>query len=128
MIDAVIPILAVNRIEDSLPFWTQRLGFEVVAEVKHGDALGFVMMKRGALTVELQSRASIAEDVPELAPLAGVATIYLPVTDILEIETKLAGHEPVLMRRDTFYGMREIIVREPSGHFVFFGQRIEGSG
>ena len=64
------------------------------------------------------------DHVPELAPLAGVATLYLPVTDILEIETKLAGHEPVLMRRDTFYGMREIIVREPSGHFVFFGQRI----
>lgn len=128
MIEAVIPILAVDRIEDSLPFWVDRLGFELVAEVAHGDALGFVMMKRGALTVELQSRASIAADVPELAPLAGVATIYLPVTDILEIETKLAGHEPVLMRRDTYYGMRELIVREPNGHFVFFGQRIEARG
>lgn len=124
MIEAVIPILAVDRIEDSLPFWVERLGFEVVAEVRHGDALGFVMMKSGALTVELQSRASIAEDVPDLAPLAGVATVYLPVSDILEIETKLAGHEPVIARRDTFYGMRELIVREPNGHFVFFGQRL----
>lgn len=124
MIEAVIPILAVDRIEDSLPFWVDRLGFTVVAEVKHGDALGFVMMKLQALTVELQSRASIAEDVPGLAPLAGVATVYLPVADILEIETKLAGYEPVILRRDTFYGMRELIVREPSGHFVFFGQRL----
>lgn len=124
MIEAVIPILAVDRIEDSLPFWVDRLGFELVAEVPHGDALGFVMLKRGALTVELQSRASIADDVPGLAPLAGIATIYLPVSDILEIETKLAGHEPVIMRRDTFYGMRELIVREPNGHFVFFGQRL----
>lgn len=124
MIEAVIPILAVDRIEDSLPFWVERLGFELVAEVRHGDALGFVMMKRQGLTVELQSKASIAEDVAELAPLAGVATVYLPVTDILEIETKLAGYEPVIARRDTFYGMRELIVREPNGHFVFFGQRL----
>lgn len=124
MIDAVIPILAVDRIEDSLPFWVDRLGFELVAEVAYGDALGFVMMKRGTLTIELQSRASIAADVPELAPLAGVATVYLPVSDILEIETKLADYQPVVVRRDTFYGMRELIVREPSGHFVLFGQRI----
>lgn len=125
MIERIIPILAVDRIENSLPFWVARLGFEVVAEVPHHDTLGFVMLKRGDLTVELQSKASIAEDVPELAPLAGIATVYLPVQDILKIEKILEGYAPIISRRDTFYGMREVIVREPSGHFVFFAQRIE---
>jgi anthranilate/para-aminobenzoate synthase component I len=124
MIDAVIPILAVERIEDSLPFWVGRLGFVNVAEVPHGDALGFVMLKLGDLTVELQSRASIAADVPELAPLAGISTVYLKVPDIGAIEQALAGYEPIIARRDTFYGAREVIVREPSGHFVFFAQMI----
>lgn len=124
MIDAVIPILAVERIEDSLPFWVGRLGFLNVAEVPHGDALGFVMLKLGDLTVELQSRASIADDVPELAPLAGVASLYLKVPDIGAIERALAGYEPIIARRDTFYGAREVVVREPSGHFVLFAQMI----
>ncbi len=124
MIDAVIPILAVERIEDSLPFWVGRLGFVNVAEVPHGDALGFVMLKLGDLTVELQSRASIAADVPELAPLAGVASVYLKVPDIGAIESALVGYEPIITRRDTFYGAREVVVREPSGHFVFFAQMI----
>lgn len=125
MINQVIPILAVERIEDCLPFWVGRLGFTPIVEVPRGDALGFVMLQREALTVELQTRASIAEDVPELAPLAGLATVYLSVPDLAPIEAALAGYGPVVTRRDTWYGMRELIVREPAGHFVFFGQRLE---
>jgi catechol 2,3-dioxygenase-like lactoylglutathione lyase family enzyme len=121
MLKQVIPILAVDRIEASLPFWVDRLGFTPKNEALHGDALGFVMLVRDDLVVELQTRASIAVDIPALAPVAGIATLYFPVEDLAPIERALAGYDDVVGRRDAVYGMRELIVREPSGHFVTFG-------
>lgn len=34
----------------------------------------------------------------------------------------MAGAEIVLPRRTTFYGMKEIGVREPGGHCIIFAQ------
>jgi hypothetical protein len=49
------------------------------------------------------------------------------VPDPAPIEQALAGYATVVARRDTGHGVRELIVRDPSGHFVFFGQRLEPS-
>jgi hypothetical protein len=121
MLGKVIPILTVDRIEDSLPFWVDRLGFQTRNETFHGDTLGFVMCVRGDLTVELQTRASIAADLPDLAGLSGLATLYFPVDDLAPIENALSGYDRVIARRDAVYGMREVILRDPSGHIVTFG-------
>jgi len=124
----VIPILVVDSIEACLPFWVDRLGFSVTVEVPHGDRLGFVILARGDVTLEMQTRASVADDVPALAPVAGVATVYIPVEDLAAVQAMLAGYEAVVVpERDTFYGMRETIVRDPGGHFVFFSQPIPTS-
>ncbi|MCC6620792.1 MAG: chorismate-binding protein [Deltaproteobacteria bacterium] len=125
LMKTVIPILVVDAIEPSLSFWVDRLGFVVSAQVPHEDRLGFVILTRGEVVVELQARASVAEDVPLMAETGGVATIYIPVDEVAPIAAMLDGYEHVVIaERDTWYGMREIIVREPSGHFVFFGQSL----
>ncbi len=127
MLGKVIPILTVDHIEDSLPFWVDRLGFETRNEAYHGDTLGFVMCVRGDLIVELQSRVSVAADLPELAGLPGLATLYFPVDDLAPIEAALSGYERIITRRDAVYGMRELVVREPSGHIVTFGMPLARS-
>ena len=125
MMKQAIPILVVDAIEPSLAFWVDRLGFTVTVQVPHGDRLGFVILARGDTVVEMQTRASVAEDVPALAPVAGTAVVYIPVDDIAPVAALLAGYgDFVVTQRDTWYGMREIIVREPGGHFVFFAQSL----
>lgn len=122
---SVIPILVVEAIEPSLEFWVDRLGFVVSAQVPFEDRLGFVILTRGEVILEIQARASVAEDVPLMAEAAGTATVYIPVDDVAPIAQLLDGYEHVVIAgRDTWYGMREIIVREPSGHFVFFAQSL----
>ena len=56
------PILVVDEIEPCLPFWTERLGFEITATVPHGDAIGFAMLNKDNVELMYQSRASIEED------------------------------------------------------------------
>jgi uncharacterized glyoxalase superfamily protein PhnB len=114
------PNLIVESIEECLKFWVDRLGFEKTVEVPEGDRLGFVILKRGDLELMLQSRSSLVKDVPAIAEGAHRAVLYFEVKDLGVIRTALEGWPRATPERTTFYGTREIIVREPAGHVVFF--------
>ncbi len=115
----ITPNLIVERIEDCLPFWT-KLGFEKKVEMPEGDRLGFVILVRDHVELMLQSRASVAKDVPPLADAAYRSMLYVEVDDLAPIRDALAGVKPVVPERTTSYGAREIIVRDPAGNAVFF--------
>jgi uncharacterized glyoxalase superfamily protein PhnB len=114
------PNLIVDRVEDSLPFWVQRLQFEKLVEVPHQDQLGFVILKRGETELMLQSRASLRQDVPEIAEGPQHTVLYCEVADLAPIRKALDGWPRVVPERTTPYGAREIIVRDPAGNVVFF--------
>lgn len=119
---SIVCNLIVASIEACLPFYVQRLGFEKTVEVPHEGALGFVILKRGALELMLQSTASLAADI------AGVdgafrAALYIEVEALAPIRAALEGWPRVVPERSTFYGAREIIVRDPAGNLVAFASR-----
>lgn len=120
------PVLYVEEIEPVLPFWTERLGFEKTTEVPEGDRLGFVILQKGPVQIMYQTRASVESDVPELAdsPMRGTF-LFITVDDLDAIERALEGIEPVVPRRQTFYGADELIVREPAGNVVTFARFAE---
>jgi uncharacterized glyoxalase superfamily protein PhnB len=117
--------LIVASVEASLAFWEARLGFTKTVEVPEsadspGSKLGFVILVQGGVELMLQSRASLAKDVPPLAEAAPAAVVYVEVADLAPIRKALAGWPEVVPERTTFYGAHEIIVRDPDGHAVFF--------
>jgi len=119
MIQKATPLLRVERVEPSLTFWVDRLGFQKVTEVMEGDSLGFVILAKGHVEIMLQSRASLAKDLPMLSVGAlSPAVVYLGVTNLEEIASKLSPTEIIVPKRTTYYGMDEIWVREPGGHVI----------
>ncbi len=127
-IKRLTPVLMVEEIEPSLPFWIDRLGFEKTAEVPEGDKLGFVMLNRGEVQVMLQSRAGQAKDNAALAagPFANDGVmLFIEITGFDEWLPKLEGLEVVVPERNTFYGSREIGVRAPSGIIVVLAEFTE---
>lgn len=117
------PVLLVDAIEPVLSFWMERLGFEKTVEVPHKDRLGFVILVRDSIEVMYQTRASVEDDVGPLAesPMRGTF-LFFQVDDLDDIAGRLAGVEPVVPRRKTFYGADELIVRAPCGNVVTFAQ------
>jgi hypothetical protein len=113
-----------------LPFWVERLGFTLVAEVPHRDALGFVLLARDGVELMYQTRASVAEDVPAAASTGAGHSVglYFDVDDLDAVARALDGVEPLVPRRRTFYGADEIGWREPGGHVVLFAQRAADGG
>jgi uncharacterized glyoxalase superfamily protein PhnB len=114
------PVLFVEAIEPCLPFWVERLGFEKTVEVPHGDRLGFVMLVRDDVEVMLQTRASVAEDVPALAAEPSRSFLYIEVADLAPVVERLQNAEIVIPVRKTFYGATEIGVRDPAGNVIVF--------
>ena len=122
----ITPILFVDAIEPSLEFWVGRLRFEKVAEVPEGDKIGFVILKKGDAEIMLQTRESMKKDVSgaSQAMLSMTSCLYVEVDNFGEALDRVQGAEVLVPQRDTFYGMREIYVREPQGQIVGFAARI----
>lgn len=117
----ITPLLMVEEIEPVLPFWVDRLGFEKTVELPHGDRLGFVILAKDGLEIMYQSVESVRADVESIATMAPSSSfLFIQVDDLDAVERSLQGVEPVVPRRQTFYGADELIVRDPAGNVVTF--------
>lgn len=118
------PILMVESVEASLAFWATRMRFDKVAEVPHEGGIGFAILTREGTELMLQSFASAQGDTGSFGPRRGESSaLYLEVGDLEEVTRRLQGYPIELAERTTFYGMREIGVKEPGGHWVLFAAR-----
>jgi uncharacterized glyoxalase superfamily protein PhnB len=122
-VQSITANLIVESIEDCLPFWVDRLGFRETARVPHEDRIGFVILVHGDVELMLQSRASLAADVPPAAEGSFRSSLYVRVEDLEPIREALRGWPTVVPERSTFYGAREIIVKDPAGNVVAFAAR-----
>lgn len=122
MLKKLTPVLFVERIEEQLSFWIDRLGFEKTVEVPHEDRLGFVILVRDSVELMIQSHASVAADIAALAGERARVPMFIEVSDINEIENRLGDMARVFPRRTTFYGATEVAVRDPAGNIVTFAQ------
>jgi hypothetical protein len=125
VMQSIVPNLFVPSIETCLPFYV-RLGFAKTVGVPHppdaGDAapLGFVILKHGEVELMLQTLASVAADVAGLEKDTYRSALYIRVASLDPIRTALEGWPRVVPERTTFYGAREIIVRDPAGNVLSF--------
>ena len=121
----ITPILIVDEIELSLKFWVDKLGFEKTVEVPEGDRLGFVILQKDGTEIMLQSRESVKKDAGGAsdAVLELSSSLYIEVDDFGDTLKRVKNTEVLVPERVTFYGMREIFVREPGRHVVGFAAR-----
>lgn len=120
------PVLFVERIEPSLPFWTERLGFIQQTQVPHGDVLGFVLLERDGVEVMMQTLDSSKADLPDVATRIKLNTVsqFIEVDSLDDVLKQLSGYDLLTPVRTTFYGMREAIVADPGGFILVFAQKI----
>jgi hypothetical protein len=121
----ITPILIVDEIEPSQKLWVDNLGFEKTVEVPEGDKLGFVILQKEGTEIMLQSRESVKKDAAGAsdAVLELSSSLYIEVDDFPDTLQRVRNTEVLVPERVTFYGMREIFVREPGRHVVGFAAR-----
>jgi uncharacterized glyoxalase superfamily protein PhnB len=120
----ITPVLLVEDVEACVRFWMDRLGFEKTVEVPEGNKLGFVILQKGNVELMYQSYVSADKDsaATSLAARKGPTLLYVEVENLNEIIRAIKGAEVVAPVRETFYGTREISVKDPGGHIATFAQ------
>jgi catechol 2,3-dioxygenase-like lactoylglutathione lyase family enzyme len=124
------PVLFVDRVAPCLPFWTERLGFQLVAEVPGADGLSqFALLLRDGIEVMYQTWAGLEAEskAAAAAPRGHSIALFIEVNDIEEVDRALAGLPRITERHETFYGMDEFTVREPGGALVTFAMKVAGA-
>ena len=125
MINKSTPILHVKHVEPSLKFWNERFGFKTTIQVPEGDHIGFAAIEKGGIELMFQTYEGMkgAADNP-LAKAAdqGPSFIFMEAPDINHTIEALKGTDIVQGLHETPYGAKEVVVREPGGHFVIFSQ------
>lgn len=124
MINKSTPVMHVKAVEPSLKFWTERFGFKPTIEVPEGDHIGFVAIENGNVELMYQTYGGMQANPPELAKAAeqGPTFIFMEVQDINAIASALHAAEIVKGIYETGYGAKEIVAKEPGGHYVIFSQ------
>jgi uncharacterized glyoxalase superfamily protein PhnB len=125
MINKSTPILHVKSVEPSLQFWTERFEFQPTIQVPEGNHIGFVALENGAVELMYQTYEGMQSDAHN--PLAqtvdqGPSFLFMEVSDINAALEALKGAEIVQDLHETFYGAKEVVAKEPGGHFVIFSQ------
>jgi hypothetical protein len=125
-ITKVTPLHIVDRIEPCLPLW-QALGFEKTVEVPHGDRLGFVILVGNGTEVMLQTKASVADDLPPLAKLGVKELLFCEVDSLAAARkavTAVEGTNVFVEERTTPYKMREMWLTDASGHVFGLAEHV----
>ncbi len=118
-VKSATPILVVDVIERSLPFW-HALGFTTGVTVPDASPFVFAILTCGTMEVMLQTRASVADDTPAVAESVRASVLYLSVEAIAPVLAAFKDAPVAVARRTTFYGADEIFLREPGGNIIGF--------
>jgi uncharacterized glyoxalase superfamily protein PhnB len=119
----ITAVLLADRIEPCVKFWVERLGFEKTIDVPEGDHLAFAALQKGSIELMYQTYSSVeADDHSYKAFAKGPTFLYVEVENLDETIRAVNGAEVVMPVRTTFYGAKEIGVKDPAGHIVTFAQ------
>jgi uncharacterized glyoxalase superfamily protein PhnB len=123
-VNKITPILFAEELEPCLKFWGDRLGFEKTIEVPEGNKLAFAILQKGAIELMYQTYASAEKDVSMVSPEVrkGPSFLYVEVDNLDPIISAMKGAEVVMPVRTTFYGAKEIGIKDPAGHIITFAQ------
>ena len=119
----ITAVLLADHIEPCVKFWVERLGFEKTIDVPEGDHLAFASLQKGPIELMYQTYSSVeSDDHSHKGFIKGPTFLYVEVENLDETIRAVNGAEVVMPVRTTFYGAKEIGVKDPAGHIVTFAQ------
>jgi len=120
----ITPVLYAHELEPCIKFWSERFGLEKTVEVPDGERIGFVILQKGNVELMYQSFASARKDAPAIyGEIEGGRTfLYLEMEELEPFIAATQSANVVLPLRTTFYGAKEIGVKDPAGHVVVFAE------
>jgi uncharacterized glyoxalase superfamily protein PhnB len=126
MFNKLTPNMMVEDVERTIAFYTQTLGFEVLATNPETQPFEWAMVGSGGVTLMFQSRPSFSQEFPPLAgaPVAASLSFYTEVTGIDALYERLRERVEIVKElHDSFYGTREFAFRDCNGYVLALSEQ-----
>ena len=126
-----------ENVRETIAFYTNHLGFALRMAVPEdkSDVLSalpsedtdiiYANLAHGDIEISFQKRDSFEADVPALkgVAIAASTTFYFAVDDVQAYYEKLKGAVEIVAKpKDTWYGMRELYIKDNNGYVLTLGQ------
>lgn len=132
------PLIQVLDMPTSLAFYRDVIGFSVVshsppADPAHPDDVGWVWLRHGTAELMLNTAYDPDDERPAELPLARVAAhedtcLYIGSPNVDDVYAHLRAHGvAVEPPRVAYYGMKQLMLRDPDGYGVCFQWQAEQS-
>jgi len=125
MLKKLTPNLMVEDVEQTLSFYRDVLGFQVLTTLPESAPFDFAIAQRDGVELMFQSRTSLSENVPALmgTRIGASQTFYIEVTGIRDLYQQLRDKvEIVVDFHTTFYGTQEFYFRDINGYILSFSE------
>ncbi len=129
----VTPSLMVDDVNSTANYYIKHFGFNVattVPDMKNPDSdkWQFAVLVNGGVSLMIQSRDTLAKDIPAMKDLktGGTFTLYFDTADVTSLFEKVKDHVNYTQGglNDTFYGTREFTICDLNGYYLTFAQGI----
>lgn len=120
--------LMVKSVNKSAEFYNKHFGFQKVVTVPDSGELDFAILMRNQVELMLQKKESLGSDVPYLSnmEIGGSFTLFIEVENVEEIYNKIKSEVEILVDlKTTFYGMKEVTIKDLDGYVLTFAERVE---
>jgi uncharacterized glyoxalase superfamily protein PhnB len=121
------PNLMVEDVNQTVDFYKNQLGFDLIATVPETGHFNWAMMKQGGVEMQFQQRASLTEEITVLKdkPIGGALTLYIGVEGIEELHERLKSNVTIVQAmHSTFYGTQEFAIQDINGFIISFAETI----
>lgn len=120
--------LMVKSVNESAEFYNKHFGFQTVVTVPESGEFDFAILMRDQVELMLQKKESLGTDVPYLSnmEIGGSFTLFIEVENVEEIYNKIISEVEILVDlKTTFYGMKEVTIKDLDGYVLTFAERVE---
>lgn len=113
----------VKSVNDTVSFYQEILGFELVMSVPQEGAFDWAMVQRDGVSLMFQEKESIIAEYPILqgTPMGGGLTFYIKVRDVKGLYNKVKDHVNIVLDlHKTMYGAEEFAIQDINGFVLTF--------
>lgn len=115
----LVPLLFVEDIDDSIAFYTDKLGFEIRMNWEPEEKIMWCQLERGSAALMLQPACS-DEDGSREERIKGVGFFFLCNDAQVMFEEFSANGLKLEPPRVAFYGMNQLFLKDPDGYELCF--------
>jgi len=131
------PNFQVRNVAETVRFYTEHLGFLLVAavdsasnevdnELKEGKVYAFAIMVRDGVEIMLQESESFAHDVEisSIDTIGASVSFYIEIEGIDELYNNLKGiASEITFLKTTWYGAKEFYVKDNNNYILGFSEK-----